>query len=149
MAGTRSVARSLGEVRQSDVVGSTGVLLEWMSLGCHFTCKCHLKWVQREFSVTSCWKFLSSTISSEEDFLNPSFFMSDFYWLKTPPAPTIAPGGRSAVSQLNGSRPCPWKNENLHYTCLSNLLNISRKVYIRFAGQEIEYNVESIKIFLT
>ena len=30
--------------------------------------------------------------------------VSDFYWLKTPSAPVIAPGARSTVSRLNGSR---------------------------------------------
>ena len=29
--------------------------------------------------------------------------VSDFYWLKTPPAPSIAPGAKSAVCRLNGS----------------------------------------------
>ena len=30
--------------------------------------------------------------------------MSDFYWLKIPPAPAIALGARCTVSRLNGSR---------------------------------------------
>ena len=30
--------------------------------------------------------------------------VSDLYWLKTPPAPSIAPGARSTVYRLNGSR---------------------------------------------
>ena len=30
--------------------------------------------------------------------------MSDFYWLKTPPAPSITPGVGTTVSRMNGSR---------------------------------------------